>query len=544
MSMTVRKSKVALIGLCLSTTILLPLRFVWANSSIPTDPYWRYQLALLAQGIVETGHVQSDFVNNSPLVTWAESFASNIGSPLFVAVLTAITDLSPEVVRFLPVFAIAFVLGQGVLAYVLIGRQGVFPVAVLIGVAYSFLQLHTLATPHRVSLGWAMFIHLIAMLLLIYRTGNRNGTIGVLVLLAGVVIAYQTLAIVALIFICLMYIIGRILDQPVVPFRTLSLIVTVCVLYYGMVYDWIPILFLKVGISTGAVVFSSDRIVDMVIGSIRTSGAVNPLLDPYIYTFRAMVEYRTVAILSRLVAVVVAVSAFVVKVRAWNQDTSAAFDRVSVVLGAIAGLGVVDIVLLPFFATSAGTDPLILGTLMMPVFFAVVYSRILRRQKSRRRAVLAILVLLIVVGPALVTTFSGPLLPAGQTQSMSNSDRTTLEWGAEHDAPGPLTSDFYTLSAYLTLGGGEETYLMNPGEPAYSSDESARSLINTYYDSPPSVASSANTYIVSERMVTQKMLHLGSIATKPNPDLNDDLVDSSKWNQVYTSGSGRVFTEE
>jgi hypothetical protein len=204
---------------------------------------------------------------------------------------------------------------------------------------------------------------------------------------------------------------------------------------------------------------------------------------------------------------------------------------------------IASIIFTLLFASSDGLSPIVFSIVTAPILIAYAVGNTPlyhwlpnvasadNHRSIKNLCSVAILILLTVTNPILM--FSIP------DASYSATDRPGLagiEWTVQHGAEGQtISSDFNTLSAYVSLGGRLGLYLPKPS--TFRENERSSVFIDTYYRNPSKVFSKSHIFILSNRMVNNGMYHLGGLATKPNQNLDKQLSVNKTANKVHSAGS-------
>ncbi len=433
--------KLVLTGVFLSLALLVPVASQRSQSLLMTDPYWRYQEALWARHIADTGRLWPfSTPPHSFLTWWVTEFDDNLGTPIVVRFLADFSGLDVQAVQVLPLFGFVLVLSQAVLASRLANRPSVFPVAVVLGVAFQFQVPHIATSAHRGAMAWASLVALLAFLAVVRERRTTAALVGVAVLTFGFVTGAHTLPVASLLLLSVVYMAGRLSATPLLDRRQYLVITGIIVLYYGIAFDWlvhvVTIFLERVGLLVGispdqlgvawyhavavaclgiVVTLAVGRVLRQIQGpklsprrvvmgvfagasvafvgfvlafspaellaAVRTSGSVHPIVLQY--QNNALVTnslYDAARWVARLTALgLVGTAALYRGVALWRspENVTEAMTTLDVLFVGVMVQGVASVFILPFFAPSGGISPLLLGLFVTPVFGGYLLDRLL-----------------------------------------------------------------------------------------------------------------------------------------------------------------------
>ena len=544
-------TKYGLLGYVLSVLIFIPISVYKSQTSLPIDPYWRYQGILWASNIKSTGSIQrSPFSEHSYLLRWANDFVHNFTAPLIVTIISEVTGMTVQSVSNLPIFTFAIIFSTGIISKRITRNPKAFPLAILLGISFKFRMIQIVNTAHRGSLGWALFLTIIAFIIITESRDSKKRILGMSILLVPYSASVHTLPIASVIFFASFFAISRYYSGELLPASVLGVTLIVVTAYYTLLFPWLGQVVIKFISSLFIIEEPIGRIIDnTLLRTGSTSGNVSPLNTEYLKEETSNNVYYTYALwISFSSAVIICFLAVLIRIKERIQDwgTSSGISLIDVVFLSLILQGIADIIIQPLFASSGGIDPFILGFFVTPIFGSYSILKIenyLNLQSSETKQIAAVILLIVLLIPASFSYSYRPLDEGTQSQATKPEDRTTLEWNKQYiSSEETIISDFDSLSKYYAIGGQSKTYLPRSGEPAFANSTDANHLINLYYRKPSQTGNRVgDVYIVSRSMKGNQIFHLGSIKTSPNKGLGPKLSNSSHWNKVHTAGSGTTY---
>jgi len=546
--------KFGVLGFCLSLLLFIPVYVYRSQSLLPIDPYWRYQGIIWASNIKNTGGLeQSPFPDHSYLLSWANTFLHNFAAPMIVAIISEITGITVQNITNMPLFAFAILFSTGVIAKRVTENPKAFPLAIVLGVAFKFRAIQMMNTAHRGALSWSLFLTIIAFLLVLRSQDNKERILGFSVLVITFQTSAHTLPISSLVFFVGIFILARFTERDLFPAPVAAVLVITVFGYYTILFGWLGRTVLKFIASIRLLNDPLSLLVDSFFLQSGSASPINPsVISKYLLQKTpSLFVYNYALRLSLVTAVVISCLGVLIRFREHIKQ-KVRFSRLStvdIVFFALIIQGLVGIVVQPLFAGSGGINPLVFGIMVTPIFGS--YSLLKLGQftsirLSDRRRLIAILLLILVLLPAMFSYTYRPMPDGSQALESKPEDKAMLTWNNQYITTDEvIISDFDTLSKYYSFGGNSRTYLPQAGEPAYAEPSRANHLVDLYYRSPAETGKEAgDVFIVSRSMQRYQLFHLGSVKTVPTSKLDKKLSRSTSWNRVYTTGSGLTFVVE
>jgi hypothetical protein len=513
-----------------------------------TDPYWRYQGAMLARAIDMTGHLPGSYYSNhSYLLSWVNDFSDDFASPLIVAIIAEVIGSSHASGFNMPLFTPALVLSTAVISKRLTDSYLVFLLAVVLGVSHKHLIQHITLSSHRGALGWAVLFTILAALLVTTEADRKTKLLLVVPVFTVLPMAVHTLPVASLLLFTSVAALSYVSDTGILGIKTYLIGVSVIVAYNAVIHQWFGLVFYKFAVAISAVNINS--LTDF-FSSVQTSAGLYSGLQPYQYSFNSIPVYSEVITASNVTALALVGSIFLL--RAYKhviKYNGLNFSPLDILLVAFAIQGIGGVAILPLFASSGGFSPLTLGLLITPLFGSItlyhIHNRLVRGPPDsaayRRKIALSVIVVLAVCAPAYGAFALKPMTESQATFSTERENVRHIQWTNSHVGEQRVFSDFNSLSRYHAITGSAKTYVPPTGSPVYSTQSTAWRVIQYYYTDPSDVRSEASVYFVSEQLQNNAMFHLGAITTEPNRHLDQQLDSSEYWNRVYSSGSSYTF---
>ena len=544
-NMTTKRVKLHIIGTCLLFLIIFPITEIRAGSEISISVFARFKEGILAQYISETGSIPfaQELVSGSPLLEVTNNIVHNFVSALIAAIVSDVTGLPVEDVYFLPLFTPIFILAQALVVTRLLQEPAAFPIAVLFSVSFQYLQPVYISGIHRGYLAWTLFFVLLLYLLVSKDDTFYRSSIGILVLIPIFVSSAHTLPAATLVFFFVLSALKNINGDRetfvwIVPVLFISVVT-----YYALIFKWLGDAAIQFIIFSSYLVESGDISPGLISGSIglHSSIPVASISQPALY--------KIFYALANLIAFGLAVTSVIIRGKYALSVKNIEF--LDMFLIAIVFQGIANIALQSVFPSSGGINPLFLGLFFTPLFGCIVVLHVsayidinlesAQSASSYVRPLLVVLMVILLILPAFTIQIWQPNTPRGELTTISEENEQQIEWVQQY-SQGDVTSSFNVLSAYF-FKGGRKGYIPRPGNPPYSTDQTAKRFVEVYYNDPVAASSSADTYIVTKQMKHVGIFNIGSFITKPNPELSYSLSKSSKWSKVHSVGSSETFVE-
>lgn len=540
------RTKLGLIGLLFFFPILIPVSNHLRQTVLMTDPYWRYQGALLAKSIKTSGHiVMSPYSADSLLVSWVNSFSDNFAGPLVVVIVSYITGLPTHIVQNLPLFTPALILSTALLASIISKSKEVFVISILLGISFKYTLSHITFPAHRGGFAWAVFFTIIAAWTLTRRKPDRTQFYLSIPLIVVFPMTAHTLPIASLLFFTTIFVLSYISYEKVIGWRIYTICVVFITTFTSILFEWLGLVIFKFSIAISAM--SVNSLNDFF--SFGTSSAIFTELRQLMVTFNPPQIYSGAVIYSNIIAVVLVGALFAYRVyQKWVQRTIMNLSILDVLLLSFGIQGFSYMIILPLFAPSGGISPFILGLLVTPLFgsitiyllFRKIRSVHLYRDRNIRYLATYCVILIIIIAPAFGVLTYKPYVNSQEMFSTTESNVAQIQFTKTYiKIDSKVFSDINTLSMLYAFKSELRSYVPPPGSPAYAEKSKAKALIRYYYSNPSAVANKVDFYILTPQMQNLGMFHLGSISTKPNPDISDQLGD--KWGKIYDNGEGEIY---
>jgi len=550
------KRKAQLICLCLSGTVFTVVARMRNITPLPLDIYKRFQVELIVSGTLQDGYLASAGGPGNTLYPRAESLIHSPANPLIVLKITKITDLSVLEAQSLPIYAFIFVLSQIVVCRRLVRPQVAYIVSPAVSILLLFPISRIISTADRHILAWIFFLFLVWFMLARGQIKSKYlATCTFLIISIGFIISDHTHPVSLSVFLLTVTIGSRISSQHLIKWRELVLYAAISVSYFFLLFKWGPSIFvtlfrfLEQGVDFSIQSFTRTPVAEPVIPYVRE---VSPSSYGDIYFWWSIIP-RILALLGVCAGGSVWLLSIFRRINLGSNSLDNLRSQISrypdtiskvdiFMIGLVIQM-IANIVFTLLFASSDGLSPIVFSIVTAPILIAYAVGNTPLHQwlpnvasadnhKSiKNLCSVVILILLTVTNPILM--FSIP------DASYSATDRPGLagiEWTVQHGAEGQtISSDFNTLSAYVSLGGRLGLYLPKPS--TFRENERSSVFIDTYYRNPPKVFSKSHIFILSNRMVNDGMYHLGGLATKPNQNLDKQLSVNKTANKVHSAGS-------
>jgi hypothetical protein len=531
----------------LAFLIFIPVGTQRSHTILPTDPYWRYQGQLWAQKILETRYISpAPFPRSGNvgfLVAWANRFFNNILAPLIVAVVSIVTDISTVELQVIPLFILTIVISQILIARVIVKHPTTPIIAVFIAVSYKFLAPQFVVSPHRGALAWALFLSLISWILIVQDPKRQLYGVAIIVLVLP--FSAKTLSVIGMVFVSLIFAVSNFVKGQKFSFVTYTAMLLYIVTYNGIINSGLWDSAKKIIFAVGAQIqlIIEQSLFDVLRASwggfinVQTTPLSNFLLNTSI---PSQIFFLTlyVSVLSLLFA------AFTSLYRVMKIYSEREIFPIDIVWIATLGQGIIMGLVAILFAGSGGLNYRLLGLTFAPIFGSFTILKLSSKIRSNWRLIsVALVVLLIVFLPAFSLMIQIPDTPGYQFHTTANTEQHSVDWIDTYTSPeDSIVSDFASLSVFYTLSDNQpyhKSYLPATSTLSYTTNKSAERLISTYYEKPSNAP--ADLWLVNRRMETNGLFHIGSIKTKPNPNLSNDLDISRDWQIIYTSKHNKMY---
>lgn len=541
-----RRLRIQLISFAFISVAFLPI--LLDSTGISYDPYWRYQGQLISSYIYETGEISlTPFENHPPLMEWANYFTRDIGAPLTVVILGKVTNIQLTTVHNSPIYLLPFIISQVLLAKVLIKKWIIIPISLILAVSYQFTNIHFINSAHRVALGFSLLFFLLSYLVIAKR--GQGKYIGIIVLSVAYSISYSTLVINSIILLTALLLLPRTIcfisrgniNLPSLtrtnPVFLFLMIILILVSYHTLITGWISrIALLLLGQSSA---LSQDIPSFFSLLQQSASSPFSDLPDKYTANPGSSI-WGTIMLVSKLSAAILVISGVSTRIYNWYKNRQ--FKLIDLFAISFFILGITSFIPTLLFAISGGTNPRLLGVLIVPIFGGYFISSIFSKstegkiKKSVNYGVY--LLVLVLVLTSLTMTVNQPNLDGRELTSISNSDEHQVKWMTNFDGNDPIVSDFNIASAYYLYGG-----VNNVHQPRYVAYNQSRYVEKTYYTEPKTYSDrhTESYYISNGKYENVGFFHLGSTRTIPNPDLNNQLSSSGNWKKIYSNGGDHTY---
>lgn len=541
-----RRVRIQLIAFSFIAIAFLPI--LLDSTNISYDPYWRYQGQLITNNIYKTGEISlTPFKNHPPLVEWTNNFTRDIGAPLTVVILSKVVDLQPATVHNSPIYLIPFILSQVLLAKVLIRKWIIVPISLILAVSYQFTNIHFLNSAHRVALGFSLLFFILSYMIINKR--EEGHYLGIIVLTIGFAISYSTLVINSIVLITALLLSPKIIyffsrgniKIPTVsrpnPVFEFSLIVLLLLAYHTLITGWVSrIALLLLGQSSGLIQDVPN------LFSLLQHSASSPLTDlPDKYTPSSDPSiWGTAMIVAKISAAILVISGASIRMYAGYQKRE--FKLIDLFAISFFIQGIISFIPALLFAISGGTNPRLLGLLIVPIFGGFLISSILSSSPERRLSKVvnygAYILILVLILTSLTMTVNQPDLSGRELTSISDSDQNQVKWLTNYNGDDPVISDFNIASVYYLYGGENNVH-----QPRYVSNNQSRYVMETYYTEPESYPDryTGLYYISNSKYEDIGFFHLGSVITTPNPNLSSQLSSSRSWQKIHSNGGDSIY---